>query len=275
MSQKQMKGIVHGLKHRYAQPLRYALAFEEGELDLSAALGQTITLEYHGEIYCVHCGRKTKKSFNNGSCYPCFKKLPENDLCIVKPHECHFEQGTCRDEEWAKQHCMQPHYVYLAISSDLKVGLTRKHNQLKRWGDQGAVLAVPIAEVPDRRTAGELEMAIAEHIPDKTNWRKMLLGDIVDVDLNELRVEVLERIPDMYKPFILREEEMVSFTYPQLERIEKIKSYNLDKNPKLTDRLIGIKGQYLIFEQGVINMKKYSGYHLTVSLTTNVEAETI
>jgi hypothetical protein len=261
-----MRGMLQGLKHQYDHPLQYSVQLGKEEFNLNDYLGQALQVHFEGNIECVHCGRKIKKSFNGGSCYPCFKNLPENDLCIIKPELCHFEQGTCRDESWGEKHCMIPHYVYLALSSDVKVGLTRKHNQLKRWGDQGAVQAFPIAEVPNRKMAGELEVALTEHLQDKTNWRKMLLGDLADVNLQQVREEILPLIPERFQPFILKEEEMTEFTYPILEQIEKIKSYNLDKQPIFNDRLIGIKGQYLIFEKGVINMRKYAGYFLSIEI---------
>lgn len=260
----QIRGMLQGLNHRYEHPLQYFVQLSKEEYKLNDFLGQELQLQFEGEIECVHCGRRIKKTFSNGSCYPCFKNLPQNDLCIMKPHECHFDQGTCRDESWGESHCMIPHYVYLALSSGVKVGLTRKHNQMKRWGDQGAVQAFPIAEVPTRKMAGELEDALTEHIADKTNWRKMLLGDIDEADLQQVREEIIALVPEQFQSFILREEEMIEFTYPILEKTEKIKSYNLDKQPIFSDRLIGIKGQYLIFEKGVINMRKYAGYYLSI-----------
>jgi hypothetical protein len=261
----QMSGLLQGLHHRYEQPLQYFIVLGEEEHNLNDYLGNQLQISFEGQINCVHCGRKIKKTYN-GACFPCFKKLPEHDLCIVKPHECHFDLGTCRDDEFAHTYCFIPHYVYLAFSSDIKVGLTRKNNQLKRWGDQGAIKAFPIAELPNRKMAGELEMAIADHIPDKTNWRKMLQGNFEEVDLYQVREEILAVVPDTYQEYILSEEDLVEFTYPILENIEKIKSFNLDKEPMITDRLIGIKGQYLIFEKGVINMRKYAGYSISVSL---------
>lgn len=261
-----MLGTLHGLKHQYEQPLQYFIRIEEELIGLNNALGKELTIQFAGEIKCIHCGRKINKTFNSGYCYPCFKSLPENDLCIVKPHECHFENGTCRDADWAQHHCMIPHYVYLAVSSDIKVGLTRKGNQLKRWGDQGAVFAVPVAELPNRKLAGELEFALSQHLPDKTNWRKMLKGEFPEIDLYAFREELKKQVPEPFHSFLLEEEEIVSFTYPQLEGLEKISAYNLDKSPVLTDRLIGIKGQYLIFEQGVLNVRKYSGYKVQIEI---------
>jgi hypothetical protein len=261
-----IQGMLQGLVHHYDHPLQYSIRLGKEDYKLNEYLGQALQFHFEGQIECVHCGRKIKKTFNGGSCYPCFKSLPENDLCIVKPELCHFEHGTCRDESWGEKHCMIPHYVYLALSSDVKVGLTRKNNQLKRWGDQGAVQAFPIAELPNRKMAGELEVALTAHLKDKTNWRKMLLGDLEDVNLHQVREEILTLIPEPFQAYILKEEEMIEYTYPILEQIEKIKSYNLDKQPIFNDRLIGIKGQYLIFEKGVINMRKYAGYHLMIEV---------
>lgn len=262
-----LSGMLKGLKHRYNQPLQYTIHIGDDHFPLNDYLGSSLELHFEGDIECVYCGRKINKTFNNGSCFPCFKSRPENDMCIVKPELCHFHEGTCRDESFGESHCMIPHYVYLALSSDVKVGITRKNNEMKRWGDQGAVQAFPIAEVPNRKTAGEMEIIIAEHINDKTNWRKMLKGDIADVDLHAVRSKMMEKVPAELQPYLLTEEEIVEFTYPILESLDKIKSYNLDKQPLITDRLIGVKGQYLILEGGVINMKKYAGYYVTVKAT--------
>ncbi|GGK32381.1 hypothetical protein GCM10010965_26600 [Caldalkalibacillus thermarum] len=262
----QASGMIKGLSHEYGDPIQYYLALGEGTLPLNQVLGEALRLQFTGEIECVYCGRKIKKTYNHGSCYVCFKKRPENDLCIVKPSLCHFEEGTCRDAAFGEQHCMIPHYVYLAVSSDVKVGLTRKNNELKRWADQGAIKAIPIAEVPNRKTAGELEEALADYLPDKTNWRKMLKGEINDVDLKQVRDEVLRLVPESFRHYILTEEEIVQLTYPVLEEVGQIKSYNLDKQPQIEDRLIGIKGQYLLFAGGVINIKKYCGYHVHVKV---------
>ncbi len=254
-------GYLDKMKVVKDDPVQYFLPLGEEEVALNPLIGQKIKLKFLQEIACVHCGRKIKKTFNNGSCYPCFKNLPQNDLCIVKPHQCHFEEGTCRDVEFGESHCMIPHYVYLAVSSGIKVGITRKSQHLTRWVDQGAIRAIPIAEVPTRKMAGDLEVHLSQYLPDKTDWRKMLRGEVEEnVDLLQLREEVKQYIPGDFKPFLLREDEWVEITYPIMESLEKIKTYNLDKQPDIEDELIGIKGQYLIFSGGVINVRKYSGY---------------
>ncbi|GAA4713294.1 DUF2797 domain-containing protein [Brevibacillus fulvus] len=264
----QINGLLHGLVHQYQgkdQPVDYYMQIEQDKLSLNELLGQQVTISYLGQKNCIECGRKTNKTFNNGYCYPCFTTLPVNDLCIVKPHECHFEQGTCRDSSFGETHCMIPHYVYLALSSDVKVGLTRKHNELKRWVDQGAIRAIPIAELPTRRMAGELEYHLSQFMPDKTNWRKMLKGDVREVDLLALREEVYGLFPEPFKAFQYREEEWIEITYPILESLDKITSLSLDKLETIEGKLLGVKAQYLILDNGVFHAKKHAGYQIRVT----------
>jgi hypothetical protein len=258
-------GSIRGFVHQYEDPVQYRIKLNDEAIPVNEWIGRKVRISFLGRITCIHCGRSIKKTYNSGYCYPCFTKLPENDLCIVKPNECHYHLGTCRDPEWGEAHCMIPHYVYLALSSGVKVGLTRKHNEKKRWVDQGAIRAIPIAEVPSRKIAGELEAHLAKYVADKTDWRKMLKGDVEPVDLLELREEVLRYFPDEYKQYILKKDEWIDFVYPVLEQIQKVKAYNLDKQPIIEDRLIGIKGQYLIFENGVVNIRKYCGYEVEIS----------
>ena len=262
----QKSGQLRGLSHEYKNPIQYYLQIGEEEIHLNPFIGKTIRLNYKEEIHCVHCGRKIKKTYNNGSCYPCFISLPQNDICILKPELCHLDQGTCRDESYAHSNCLIPHYVYLALSSDIKVGITRKNRSMTRWIDQGAVKSIPIAEVPDRKTAGELEVFLSQHLPDKTNWRKMLKGDLVDKDILEIREQVLSIIPDRFKDFILSQKDVNEFVYPILESLDKISSLSFDKLPAVEGKLMGLKGQYLILDIGVLNIKKHSGYQIELKL---------
>lgn len=159
---------------------------------------------------------------------------------------------------------MVPHYVYLALSSDVKVGLTRKTNVPKRWIDQGAVKAIPIAELPTRKMAGELEVALSKHLPDKTNWRKMLKNDIADADLFAVRDSIIDHVPEPFRPFMLNETELVDVVYPILEELDKIKSVSLDKQEVVEGRLVGIKGQYLLLGEGVFHIGKHTGYKVNL-----------
>jgi len=260
----QLQGFIQGLHHQVRETVHYFLQMDERHVLLNEWLNRELSLSFMHEKACVHCGRKVKKTYNNGYCYPCFRDLAENDLCIVKPHQCHYHLGTCRDEAWAQAHCMIPHIVYLALSSDVKVGVTRKGNSLKRWVDQGAIQAIPIAELPTRKMAGELEAHLSRYLPDKTNWRKMLAGETAEADLPAVREKVMEWAPEPFRPYLLDEVQLVEIMYPMLEEARKLQSFQLDKQPQISGRLIGIKGQYLIFEHGVFHVKKHVGYKVAL-----------
>jgi hypothetical protein len=264
-----IKGFLRELHHKPADTVEYVFTTHDGALSMSDWLGRTVDIRVTGNKKCIHCGRSVKKLYQNGYCFPCVTTLAECDLCIVKPHECHFHEGTCRDEQFGQTHCMIPHYVYLAYSSTVKVGLTRKGRQFTRWVDQGASRAILLAEVPTRKLAGELEMEIAKALPDKTDWRKMLrdTGD-EEVDLLSVKREVVERLPEYYVQYVLHEEQQVHrFRYPRTTGFEvNLKSISLDKHPQVHGVLHGMKGQYLMLDTGVLNIKKHAGYEIELSL---------
>jgi hypothetical protein len=232
-------------------------------------------LNYAGEIHCCHCGRKTKKSFNQGFCFPCLKKLARCDSCIVSPEKCHYEQGTCREPEWGEAFCLTDHVVYLANSSGIKVGITRATQLPTRWIDQGAVQALPIMRVATRLQSGLVEDALRQHVADKTNWRKMLKGEIEAVDLATTRDDLFERCQSELTALNERfgvqalqpvvDAECVDIEYPVLEYPTKVSSQNFDKTPLVEGTLMGIKGQYLILDTGVINMRKFTAYNISFS----------
>jgi uncharacterized protein DUF2797 len=270
----QFRGNLRKMLTTAETPVAYRLPIGETELPLNALLGKTIRLEYAGEIACVACGQRTKKSFNQGYCYRCFTTLAQCDLCIVKPELCHFAKGTCREPEWALTHCMQPHYVYLANSSGLKVGITRQSQIPTRWLDQGATQALLWFQVPNRHQAGLLEVAIKRHVADRTDWRKLLKGEPELHDLKARRDELGERCGDLLSELPtaadtksathLPDEEALTFAYPVLEYPKKVSSFSLDKTALIEGTLLGIKGQYLILDTGVLNIRKFTGYHVTL-----------
>ena len=176
-------GNIEKMRATLAEPVQYALPVGDFHLPMNELIGQPLKLVHTGRIHCVACGRLTKKSFNQGYCYPCFTKLAQCDSCIVKPELCHFAEGTCREPEWGMAHCMIPHVVYLANSSGLKVGITR-HSQIPtRWLDQGATQALPILAVQSRFQSGLAEVIFKDFVADKTDWRAMLKGDAIELDL--------------------------------------------------------------------------------------------
>lgn len=270
-----LTGRLRKMGTQHTAPVSYELKLADGvgglqSLALNPLLGKVLSLEFSGNIHCIHCERKTNKSFAQGYCYPCFKKLAQCDTCIMKPETCHYHLGTCREPEWGEQHCFKNHLVYLASTTGLKVGITRETNMPTRWMDQGAIAALPLLKVNDRLASGLVEVTLGQTINDRTAWQRMLKNDVEDLDLQQEAKQVLTE----YQPQLdaLQEveietlaEQTLYFDYPVLEYPTKIKSLNLDKIPKVEGQLLGIKGQYLLLDVGVINLRKYAGYEVRFS----------
>nr|WP_240630513.1 DUF2797 domain-containing protein [Alteromonas sediminis] len=256
----------------------YSLPIGEALVSMEPILGQKLTLTFEQAISCTHCGRKTKKSFNQGYCYPCVISLAQCDTCIIKPELCHFHEGTCREPEWGEANCLQDHFVYLANTGALKVGITRHVTDAvsSRWMDQGATQALAIMRVPNRKVSGLVEMAFKKYVADKTNWRTMLKGEPDAINLQAEKDRLLDNIKaplaeieDTHglTAFSETNGKVHKITYPVSTYPEKIKSINLDKTPTFTGTLNGIKGQYwLLDEDRVINIRKYAGYHCTLTI---------
>ncbi|MFT5260981.1 MAG: hypothetical protein ACI9J2_002887 [Saprospiraceae bacterium] len=264
-------GNVRKMRTENKEVVQYTFPIGKELLAMNPLIGQRLQLTFSGEINCINCGRKTNKSFQQGYCFPCMRSLPETDQCIVRPETCHFHLGTCRDSAWGVKNCMQDHYLYFANSSGLKVGITRGSQIPTRWMDQGATEALAVLRAPSRYKVGQLEVLFKKHLNDRTDWRKMLKGIAEPIDLKARRDEVLaqleaelEAAQDKLGWEFLHEGELQSFSYPVNHYPEKVTSLNLDKAPIFTGELQGIKGQYLIFDVGVINIRKYTGYNLTI-----------
>jgi len=266
-------GNIDKMRVEAGEPVQYFLPIGDQELPMNPFIGNKLHIEYSGTINCIACGRKTSKSFNQGYCFPCMRSLARCDTCIVRPELCHYDQGTCREPDWAEQNCLRPHVVYLANSSGIKVGITRGSQVPTRWIDQGASQALPILEVPDRHTAGMVEVVLKSCVADRTDWRKMLKGVPEQRDMIAEAREVFAQCESQVaqlekqlgeKKLVQIDKPSVSFSYPVETYPEKINSLNLDKEPEINSVLIGIKGQYLIFESGVINIRKYAGYEISI-----------
>ena len=246
---------------------QYTLApnnVETTPLNMSQLIGREIEITFTGTIKCIGCNRLLKKSLQQGYCFPCTQKLAECDICIVRPELCHLAKGTCRDPEWATTHCQIPHVVYLSFTSNFKVGITRRHQQISRWIDQGAVAATPIAVTHNRRDAGLIEVELAKSMADKTNWRAMLREQTAPEQFLETANNLSSLLPS-HIPCEKLQPLIQTIHYAVQKYPEKVSSINLDKTPKFRGCLLGIKGQYLIFDQGVISMRKYAGYHATIA----------
>ncbi len=255
-------GQLRKMNAEFQNPVHYELNLDNNLYPLNLHIGKPVRLTWTGSITCIECGRKTRKSYDQGYCFVCSRDLPENAMCSVRPELCVHETGNEADREFWRTHCNIDHYIYLSLTSGVKVGITRHYNIPDRWIDQGAVKGLIIAKVPERVLSGQIEVAIAKDFADKTNWRKMLKGDVEDVDLRVTREQALQFIPEDLQKFAVGDGEVMELVYPIESVPEKITSHNLDKVPEFTDRLTGIKGQYLIFETRVINLRKYSGYHV-------------
>jgi hypothetical protein len=257
--------------------VQYELAFSEQSVDMNALIGQEIQMSWQQEINCMNCNRKTKKSFSQGYCFPCMQKLARCDTCIIKPELCHYDQGTCREPQWGEANCLKSHFVYLSNTGAIKVGITRFADNTisSRWIDQGATQAVAILRVQNRLISGLAEKAIGQYVGDKTNWRTMLKGQIPELDLVQKRDELLqlahEDLEEISEEYGLQAIEYLDLSpvviqYPVEQYPTKIKSINLDKEPVFSGTLMGIKGQYLMLDgDRVINMRKYSGYNMTLA----------
>ncbi|WP_438616985.1 DUF2797 domain-containing protein [Photobacterium phosphoreum] len=269
-----MQGTLSKMKSSLGEVVDYYLPIGDQQLHLNPFIGKQLTLTHTGNIFCCSCGKKTKKSYSQGHCFPCMKKLASCDMCIMKPETCHYAKGTCREPQWGEDNCMVPHYVYLSNTSALKVGITR-HTQLPtRWIDQGATQALAVLKVKTRQISGLVEVAIAEMVADKTNWRTMLKGNNVDIDLHQqaqlLLPEVKQRLAEITAEFgddaiEYLDNDIVDIHYPIDHFPTKIASHNFDKEPVVSGILEGIKGQYLLFDTGVINIRKFSSYEITVT----------
>lgn len=247
--------------------IRYKLPVGNNEIDLSERIGSELELRYEGRINCIHCGRESSKSFAQGYCYPCFTSLPQTDKCMLHPEKCEAHLGISRDLKWSEENCLIDHFVYLALTPALKVGVTRSSQIPTRWIDQGASEAIKLARTPNRFLAGEIEVFLKAHLSDKTNWRRMLSGEHAeDLDLVQEKELSLKILPESLYRYREEDNSIIRFKYPVLKYPGKVKSLNLDNTSGVKGLLSGIKGQYLIFESGdVLNIRKHGGYVVTVS----------
>lgn len=261
------QGVLTKMQTEFSNPIQYYLVFENSFLSLNQLLDKSLEINFEG-YQCLNCGKK-KKIFRQGFCYDCFMGSAAAGDWIMKPElsTAHLDIED-RDLEYEKKVQLQPHIVYLALSSEVKVGVTRKTQVPTRWIDQGAIQAIPIVEVPNRYLAGITEVALKEHYADKTNWQKMLKNEIPKVDLLEEKLSLKDYIPNEVQEFYdTNNSNIYQLQYPVLEYPKKVNSLNLDKSPNFSGKLTGIKGQYLIFEDGtVFNVRTFEGYVVKISI---------
>jgi len=268
MEKRLFEGNLRKMQTEYKQPIDYTLKLGDELINMTGLVGTHFKMHFTGVINCVNCGRKTNKSFSQGFCFPCFRDAPQNAECIIRPELCEAHLGKGRDPEWEERNHNQPHVVYLAIGSGIKIGVTRSTQVPYRWIDQGAWKAIKLAETPNRYLAGTIEVALKQFASDKTPWQRMLKNELAnEVDVLEIKAKLQEQIDNSFNEYDSNDDDIYEIEYPVIEFPTKVKSHNLDKVPTLEGKLLGIKGQYLLFEGGVvINIRKYGGYYVQLEI---------
>lgn len=254
------------MRTELGEVVHYTLPSTVAPIDLAPFIGGPFTVRATGVLSCVSCGRRVPKLFAQGFCYPCFTTAPEAAECIVRPELCQAHLGEGRDPEWERSHHDTEHVVYLSYTGGVKVGVTRSTQVPTRWIDQGAVAALEIARVPYRQLAGLIEVDLKRLFADKTNWRAMLKQVPPDTDALKLaRTQAFTILRADLQDYLTTKVEPLVITYPVLAYPPKVTSVSLEKTPLVEGRLMGIKGQYLIWEDGrVLNVRNNSGVHVTI-----------
>ncbi len=260
------QGVLTKMTTEFSQPIQYYLIFENDFINMNQLLNKSITIQFVG-YQCLNCNLN-KPIYRQGFCKSCFFDIPQAADWIMRPElsTAHLDKED-RDLEYEKKVQLQPHIVYLANSSNIKVGVTRKTQVPTRWIDQGAHEAIEIVEVPNRYLAGITEVALKDYVADKTNWRTMLKNEIVDENLVDWRDRLKQYIPEEARDYFIASNTETNIEFPVLQYPEKPKSLNLEKTPNYQGVLKGIKGQYLIFEdETVFNIRSNEGFVIALSV---------
>ena len=260
------QGVLTKMETEFSTPIQYYLVFENDFINVNQLLNKRIQLQFV-KYQCLNC-QLDKEIYRQGFCKSCFFEIPQAADWIMHPELSTAHLGKeDRDLEYEKKVQLQPHIVYLANSSSVKVGVTRKSQVPTRWIDQGAHEAIEIVEVPNRYLAGITEVALKDYVSDKTNWRTMLKNDVVDENLIEWRERLKQFIPDEAKSYFVENNTETNIEFPVFQYPVKPNSLNLKKELEYTGTLVGIKGQYLIFEDNtVFNIRANEGLVVNLSV---------
>ena len=260
------KDSLKKMKTELYDEVKYCLEINNETHNMNEIIDKNITIKWTGKVICS-CGKEMKKFYRSGFCYKCYWESPMASQSIFKPELCTAHLGVEeRNLEWERKFQIAPHYVYLANSSGIKVGITRKSQGINRWMDQGASQAILLAEVPNRRYSGDIEVSLKRFVNDITNWRKMLSGEPQSIDLIKLKKELSIHIPNELKKYILSDDTVTEIKYPVKKYPKKIKSLKLEKNPIIEGKLLGIKGQYLLLDNDrVFNVRSHEGFIIKFS----------
>lgn len=263
----QYEGVLTKMHTEFGNPIQYYLVFKDSFLNMNQLLGKELSINFMG-FSCLNCTKK-KKIYRMGYCYDCFYSIPSAGDWIMRPELSTAHLGVAdRDLAYEERVQLQPHVVYLASSNDMKVGVTRYTQVPTRWIDQGASQAIAIVEVPNRYLAGITEVALKQHFSDKINWKRMLLNEIMSFDLPAVRNGIKDLLPlEVQQYFDTTSEKLYTIDYPVLGYPKKITSLNLTTMSSYSGKLIGVKGQYLLFEDGtVFNVRGYEGFVVQITV---------
>lgn len=260
------EGNILKMRTEYDFPVKYYLTLGESEIFFNSLIGKEIEIIFKERINCIKCNALTNKSFHQGYCYSCFTSHPECDVGVLHPEKDMSHLGISRDMQWAKENSLIDHYVYLAITGDLKIGVTRYTQIPTRWIDQGVISAIKLAKTPYRNLAGQIEVFLKQFLMDKTNIIKMLKTYSHNIDLIKEKKYYSELLNNDFKKYITYDNSITNIEYPYNYNIDKFNNINLYKHKFLSGKLIGIKAQYLIFSSGdILNIRAHSGYYITLT----------
>tara|TARA_B100000575_G_scaffold117512_1_gene93558 strand:+ start:1248 stop:2045 length:798 start_codon:yes stop_codon:yes gene_type:complete len=260
----QYQGTIKKLQTQLNNEVHYSLPIDTTLVELNQLINKKVKFTFLGDIYCIKCNQKIKKTFAQGYCFPCFRDAPETSECILRPELCRAHEGESRDMEWSNKHCLTNQHVYMSFTGNLKIGVTRSTQIPTRWIDQGAIKAIILCTTPNRYLAGLIEVHLKQFYSDRTHWIKMLSGKFEEPDFEQCYLEAKKYLNDGFSKYIT-ENKWVDINYPIQSIPNKIKSFSFDKESSYEDILVGIKGQYLLFKNNrVINIRKHTGYSLKI-----------
>ena len=258
------EGTIKKLHSTLNNDVHYSLPIGPNLVELNPLINKKVKFSFTGDIHCIKCNNKIKKTFAQGYCFPCFRDAPETSECILRPELCRAHEGESRDIEWSKKYCLTDQHVYMSFTGNLKIGVTRNSQIPTRWIDQGATKAIILCTTPNRYLAGVIEVYLKQFYSDRTHWIKMLSGKFDEPDYNKCYVDVKDQLKNKFSKYMI-DSKWVDINYPIKSVPEKIKSFSFDKENCYEDILVGIKGQYLLFKNNkVINIRKHTGYSIKI-----------
>lgn len=264
----QAKGSLLKMKSEMnGEQVNYFLNLKDNSILMNELVGKEIQLIHTGVIHCIKCGKVTRKSFAQGFCYNCMQTAPETEECVLRPALCKAHLGVARDIAYAENNCLKPHFVYLANTGGIKVGVTRQSQIPTRWIDQGASTAIKVCQTPNRHMAGLIELHLSTHFSDKTQWRKMVANQVdTSIDMSQVREKAISLLTPEMLSFVCDDNKVYHFNYPAQSYPSQPKSINFDSQMEVSGVLTGIKGQYIILNnQVVLNIRRHNGYEVELS----------